>query len=157
MRREILELAGALHKARQRGRVARMRIFAALVLMASVSMPALAQASHDTLAEAVDSAIANNPTLMAERKNRGVADEALNQAKAQMGPQVSLTGSYTGTANQADRPSGSRRRPASFPVDGGKPARPGRARGAPIPLVRRLADRAARTAPVQASTLRRRG
>ena len=75
-----------------------MRIIAALVLMASVSTPALAQASRDTLAEAVDSAISNNPTLMAERKTRGVADEALNQAKAQMGPQVSLTGSY-GTQN----------------------------------------------------------
>ena len=75
-----------------------MRIFAALVLMASVSTPALAQASHDTLADAVDSAIANNPTLMAERKTRGVADEVLNQAKAQMGPQLNLTGSY-GTTN----------------------------------------------------------
>ena len=49
-----------------------MRIFAAVVLMASVSTPALAQASHDTLSEAVDSAISNNPTLMAERKTRGV-------------------------------------------------------------------------------------
>ena len=75
-----------------------MRIFAALVLMASVSTPALAQASRDTLADAVDSAIANNPTLMAERKTRGVADEVLNQAKAQMGPQLNVTGSY-GTTN----------------------------------------------------------
>jgi outer membrane protein len=71
-----------------------MRIFAALVLMTAVSAPALAQASHDTLAEAVDSAIANNPALMAERKTRGVADETLKQAEAQMGPQVNLSGSY---------------------------------------------------------------
>lgn len=71
-----------------------MRIFAALALMASVSAPALAQASHDTLAEAVDSAISNNPTLMAQRKTRAVADETLNQAQAQMGPQLNLSGSY---------------------------------------------------------------
>ena len=94
-----------------------MRIFAALVLMASVSMPALAQASHDTLAEAVDSAIANNPTLMAERQTRGVADETLKQAQAQMGPQVNLSSSYTGLEQEVGRkfttPVG------TFPLDGG--------------------------------------
>lgn len=93
-----------------------MRIFAAVVLMASVSTPALAQASHDTLSEAVDSAISNNPTLMAERKTRGVADEVLNQASAQMGPQLSLSGSYgitnTTVGRQVTTPSG------SFPDDG---------------------------------------
>ena len=85
-----------------------MRIIAALVALASVSAPALAQpaqaqAVHDTLAEAVDSAIANNPTLMAERKTRGVADETLKQAQAQMGPQVSLSGSYTGLEQEVGR------------------------------------------------------
>ena len=93
-----------------------MRIFAAVVLMASVSTPALAQASHDTLSEAVDSAISNNPTLMAERKTRGVADEVLNQASAQMGPQLSLSGSYgitnTTVGRQVTTASG------SFPDDG---------------------------------------
>ena len=93
-----------------------MRIFAALVLMASVSTPALAQASHDKLADAVDSAISNNPTLMAERKTRNVADELLKQAQAQMGPQLNLSGSY-GTSNntigrQVTTASG------SFPEDG---------------------------------------
>ncbi len=94
-----------------------MRIFAALVLMASVSAPALAQAAHDTLAEAVDSAIANNPTLMAERKTRGVADETLKQAQAQLGPQVNLSGNYTGLDQEIGRkfttPIG------TFPLDGG--------------------------------------
>lgn len=93
-----------------------MRILAAVLLAASVSTPALAQASRDTLADAVDSAISNNPTLMAERKTRGVADEVLKQAEAQMGPQVNLAGSY-GTSNatigrQFPTPSG------SFPQDG---------------------------------------
>ena len=93
-----------------------MRIIAAVVLMASVSTPALAQASRDTLSEAVDSAISNNPTLMAERKTRGVADEILNQASAQMGPQLSLSGSYgvtnTTVGRQVTTASG------SFPDDG---------------------------------------
>ena len=38
------------------------------------------------------SAIGNNPQLMAERKARAGADENLNQANAQLGPQVNLTG-----------------------------------------------------------------
>lgn len=93
-----------------------MRILAAVMLMASVSTPALAQASRDTLADAVDSAIANNPTLMAQRKVRGAADEALTQARAQMSPQVSLAGSYgvsqTEIGRQIATPFG------SFPEDG---------------------------------------
>ncbi len=93
-----------------------MKIFAALVLMASVSTPALAQASRDTLSDAVDSAISNNPTLMAARKSRGVADETFTQAKSQMGPQLNFTGSY-GAQNQTigrqvSTPSG------NFPEDG---------------------------------------
>lgn len=93
-----------------------MRILAALVLMASVSTPALAQARHDTLAEAVDSAIANNPTLMAERSTRGQADETLKQAQAQMGPQVNLSGNYGTNEQEIGRkfttPVG------TFPLDG---------------------------------------
>jgi outer membrane protein len=93
-----------------------MRIFAALMLMASVSAPAVAQASHDTLAEAVDSAISNNPTLMAERSTRGQASETLKQAEAQMGPQVNLSGNYGTTEQEVGRkfttPVG------TFPLDG---------------------------------------
>jgi outer membrane protein len=93
-----------------------MRFVAALVLMASVSGPALAQASQETLASAVDSAISNNPSLMAERKTRSVADETLNQANAQMGPQVNLTGSAGSTQQEIGRkfttPVG------TFPLDG---------------------------------------
>jgi hypothetical protein len=69
-----------------------MRFLAAALLMCSVSAPALAQVSQDTLAEAVDSAIGNNPELMAQRKIREFANENLNQAEAQMGPQVNLNG-----------------------------------------------------------------
>lgn len=87
-----------------------MRMLAAIVLMCSVSTPALAQVSHDTLADAVDSAIGNNPQLMAERKARAGADENLNQANSQMGPQVNLTGSlgydYTEVGRQVTTSSG---------------------------------------------------
>lgn len=101
-----------------------MRLVAAILLMCSVSTPALAQASRDTLAEAVDSAIANNPELMAERKAREFAGETLTQAKAQMGPQVNLTGSigaeYTVVGRQVTTATG------SFPYDGeGQRARVG--------------------------------
>ncbi len=71
-----------------------MRFLVAAVLMCSVSAPALAQVSQDTLAEAVDSAISNNPELMAQRKIRAFADENLNQAEAQMGPQLNLNGTF---------------------------------------------------------------
>ena len=87
-----------------------MRMLAAIVLMCSVSTPALAQGSHDTLADAVDSAIGNNPQLMAERKARQGADETLNQANSQLGPQVNLSGSlgydYTEVGRQVTTASG---------------------------------------------------
>ena len=93
-----------------------MRILAAIVLMCSVSTPALAQVSRDTLADAVDSAISNNPQLMAERKARAGADENLNQANSQLGPQLSLTGSlgydYTEVGRQVTTASG------TFPYSG---------------------------------------
>jgi outer membrane protein len=93
-----------------------MRFLAAAVLMCSVSAPALAQVSQDTLAEAVDSAIGNNPELMAQRKARAFADENLNQAEAQMGPQLNLNGSlgveYTTVGRQVTSASG------TFPYDG---------------------------------------
>ncbi|MDP3736162.1 MAG: TolC family outer membrane protein [Hyphomonadaceae bacterium] len=71
-----------------------MRSLLAALLLASVSAPAFAQASRDTLADAVASAVDNNPTLMVQRKTRAVADETLEQAKAQMRPQVGLSGNY---------------------------------------------------------------
>lgn len=93
-----------------------MRFLAAALLLCSVSAPAFAQASRETLADAVDSAVANNPELMAERKSREFADENLNQAQAQMGPQLNLSGSlgveYTSVGRQVNTTTG------SFPYDG---------------------------------------
>jgi outer membrane protein len=71
-----------------------MRLLVAAMLLASVSAPALAQASQDTLPEAVASAISNNPQLMAQRSTRAVADEQLAQARAGALPSVNFTGSY---------------------------------------------------------------
>ena len=71
-----------------------MRSLLAALLLASIASPAMAQAIRDTLADAVASAIDSNPTLMAERKTRAVADETLEQAKAQMRPQVGLSGNF---------------------------------------------------------------
>ncbi len=87
-----------------------MRMLAAVALMCSVSTPALAQVSHDTLADAVSSAIGNNPQLLAERKAREGANENLNQANSQLGPQINLTGSvgydYTEVGRQVTTASG---------------------------------------------------
>lgn len=93
-----------------------MRFALAALLLASISAPALAQASRDTLADAVDSAIKNNPELMAQRQTRAVADEALEQAKAAMRPTLGFQGSY-GTQQQEfgrtfQTPAG------TFPLDG---------------------------------------
>lgn len=94
-----------------------MRILFAALLLASASVaPAVAQVSHDTLAEAVDSAFANNPQLMSQRKTRAVADEALAQAKGAMLPSVGLTGSVgtqqLGYGRTFTTPAG------TFPLDG---------------------------------------
>lgn len=99
-----------------------MRILAALILMGSVSAPALAQAqpqsqaNQETLGDAVASAIANNPSLMAERKSREAANESLIQAEAGMGPQIGLQGSLNSQYQEFGRtfstPIG------SFPLDG---------------------------------------
>ena len=75
-----------------------MRIFAALFLTTAMSSvlaaPALAQASRETLSDAVSSALANNPTILGQRKARSVADELLEQAKAGARPTLGLNGSY---------------------------------------------------------------
>lgn len=93
-----------------------MKIFPFLVVLASLALPALAQPSQDTLAEAVSSAIGNNPSLMAQRSTRGVADEVLQQARAGMRPQVGFNGSFGSQGLEFGRtvntPSG------SFPLDG---------------------------------------
>jgi outer membrane protein len=98
-----------------------MRSLAVALLLASPfvvsgAAPAMAQAGQDTLADAISSAISNNPTLAAQRATRGVASETLEQAKAQMRPQIGLNGSY-GTQNlefgrSFATPSG------NFPLDG---------------------------------------
>ena len=93
-----------------------MRLLAAALLMCSVSLPAFAQGSRETLSDAVDSAISNNPELMAERKSREFADENLKQAQSQMGPQLNFSGSlgieYTSVGRQVNTSTG------SFPYDG---------------------------------------
>ncbi len=93
-----------------------MRFLAALILMGSVSAPALAQASQETLADAVAAAITNNPSLMAERKSREAANEVLVQAEADMGPQINLQGGLNSQYQEYGRtystPAG------NFPLDG---------------------------------------
>jgi outer membrane protein len=98
-----------------------MRSLVVALLLASPfsapgAMPAAAQAGQDTLADAVASAISNNPTLMAQRSTRGVADETLEQARAQMRPQIGLNGSYGTQTLEFGRtfntPAG------NFPLDG---------------------------------------
>jgi outer membrane protein len=71
-----------------------MKRLALAVLLSGISAPAFGQAStgaRETLANAVDSAFANNPAILAQRKGRAVADETLEQAKAQMRPQVNFS------------------------------------------------------------------
>jgi outer membrane protein len=62
--------------------------------------PAFAQASRETLADAVASAVQNNPSLNAQRKSRAGADELLEQAKAAGRPTLGIQGSY-GAQNQS--------------------------------------------------------
>jgi outer membrane protein len=93
-----------------------MKRIVAAMLLASVSAPAFAQASQDTLGEAVASAIGNNPQLMAQRSTRAVADEQLAQARAGTLPSLNFTGSY-GTQDLTigrtfNTPAG------TFPLDG---------------------------------------
>jgi outer membrane protein len=71
-----------------------MRILAIALLLSTVPAPALAQVTRDTLAEAVESAFANNPRLMSEKQTRAVADETLEQARSAMRPQLGLQGNY---------------------------------------------------------------
>jgi outer membrane protein len=93
-----------------------MRILAAALVLAAMSAPALAQPSRDTLADAVGSAIQNNPVLMAQRQTRAVADESLKQANAAMLPSLGLNGSYSTQELEIgrtfDTPAG------TFPLDG---------------------------------------
>jgi len=94
-----------------------MRIsFAAALMLASISAPAAAQVGSDTLADAVTSAIGNNPVLMAERKTRGLADETLAQARAGLRPSIGFSSSYGSQGleygRSVDTPTG------SFPLDG---------------------------------------
>lgn len=73
----------------------------ALLLLASVSgMAAHAQASRESLSDAVTSALESNPLMMAQRRVRMGADENLIQARAGGLPSVSATGSFGGYQNQ---------------------------------------------------------
>lgn len=90
----------------------------ALVLLASVSgLAAHAQASSESLADAVASALESNPLMMAQRRVRMSADEDLVQARAGGLPSVSAFGSFGGYQNevgeQFTNSSGT-----SFPRDG---------------------------------------
>ena len=98
-----------------------MKRLALAMLMTGISSPALAQAasgSHETLGVAVDSAFANNPEILAQRKSRAQADETLEQARSQMRPQVnfSATASAENVRNGQffTTPNGQ-----TFPVQGG--------------------------------------
>ncbi|MEP7211077.1 MAG: TolC family outer membrane protein [Alphaproteobacteria bacterium] len=73
-----------------------MKTIAAVLFLASISAPAFAQASQETLGASIASAFDSNPTLLSQRKTRGTADEALEQARAAMRPSLSLNGSYAG-------------------------------------------------------------
>lgn len=70
-----------------------------LAIIAAVAPAAMAQASQETLASAVASALENNPSLQAQRKTRQVADEQLEQAKAAGRPTLGFQGSY-GSSDQ---------------------------------------------------------
>ncbi len=92
----------------------------AVALLASVSglvASAHAQASQETLPEAVASALESNPLMMAQRRVRTGADETLVQARAGALPSVSAFGSFGGYQNeigeQFTSPTGVR-----FPRDG---------------------------------------
>jgi outer membrane protein TolC len=93
-----------------------MRLLATCVLLAALAAPALAQPSRDTLADAVDSAISNNPVLLAERQSRAAADETLEQARAALRPSLGLNATAgtqeLGFGRTVNTPSG------SFPLDG---------------------------------------
>lgn len=70
-----------------------MKRLALAILLTGISAPAFAQAAHETLGGAVSSALENNPDILAQRKQRAIADESLEQARAQMRPQVNLSAS----------------------------------------------------------------
>lgn len=93
-----------------------MKFFALGVLLASLSGEAFAQAQHDTLADAIESAVRNNPVLMAQRKERGAADADLSEAQAQLGPQLNLNGSAGASDQQVGRKVTTSA--GTFPLDG---------------------------------------
>lgn len=93
-----------------------MRILTTGVLLAFLAAPALAQPSRDTLADAVASAVSNNPVLMAQRQTRAAANENLEQARAALRPSLGLNATAgtqeLGFGRSVSTPSG------SFPLDG---------------------------------------
>lgn len=63
--------------------------------LSCVEQPAHAQASQQTLADAVAMAFDQNPTVLANRNARAQADENLEQARAARRPTAGITSSYT--------------------------------------------------------------
>lgn len=76
-------------------------------LMASGSVLALAlnlEAGAETLQDALTAAYLNNPEISAERDNAAIADERINQARAQRAPTVDVFGSYVYESIDSNRP-----------------------------------------------------
>lgn len=98
-----------------------MRLVFAALALTSISAPvhaqnATTQASQDTLADAIASALEDNPSLMAQRSTRAVADETLEQARSQLRPQLGLSGSYGTQEQEIGRSFSAGGR--TFPLDG---------------------------------------
>lgn len=95
-----------------------MKRFATLILASTSGLTAFAQASQETLPDAIASALDSNPSMLAQQRVRMTADEALIQARAGGLPSVSATGTFGGyqtdTGEQFTSAAGT-----SFPRDGG--------------------------------------
>lgn len=79
-----------------------MKPLTAALIAASLAAPAHAQASSDTLADAVASAFETNPDVLAERKSRDSADEGVEQARALRRPGVSFISSLGAQYSDVD-------------------------------------------------------
>jgi outer membrane protein len=71
-----------------------MRSVFAAFLFSVLALPAMAQPSQETLADAINSTLDNNPEAMSQRRLRSIADESLKQAKGLSLPTVSLNTTY---------------------------------------------------------------
>lgn len=78
-----------------------MKRFTMLMLASASGLAVHAQASQDTLPEAIASALQSNPLMLAQQRVRMGADEALIQARAGGLPSISATGSIGAYQNDA--------------------------------------------------------